>query len=90
MIRDDTVDRNFLSWKTGMLFFYLESIENVCDELEDFYGIEIVLHQSVPRDLTFTSTLNNQELESVLDEISMVLGLAYRYDEQRILFTRQE
>jgi ferric-dicitrate binding protein FerR (iron transport regulator) len=90
MIRDDTVDRNFLSWRTGKLFFHLEGIEDVLRQLQEHYGTEIVLDKSVPKDLFFTSTLENQDLESVLDEISMVLNLEYRYENERIIFTRED
>jgi len=90
MIRDDTVDRNFLSWRTGKLFFHLDGIEDVLNQVQEHYGIEIVLHSSVPRDIFFTSTMDNQDLESVLDEIAMVLGLEYRYVDEKVIFTQQE
>lgn len=90
MIRDDTVDRNFVSWRTGKLFFHLDGIEDVLKQLQEHYGIEIVLHSSVPREILFTSTMDNQDLESVLDEISMVLDLNYRYEDEKVIFTQQE
>ena len=90
IIRDDTVDRNFLSWKTGKLFFYHEYIGEVLKQVQAQYEIEIVLHKTVPEGLSFTSTLDNQELESVLDEIALVLGLEYRYEDEKIVFTLQE
>jgi len=87
IIRADTVDLNFISWKTGQLFFVYENINEVCRQLEVHYGITIVLHESVPGNLSFTSTLDNQDLESVLDEISLVLGLDYSYKDDRVVFT---
>ena len=90
IIRDDTVDRNFLSWKTGRLFFDHEYIEEVFRQLQAHYEIEIVLHKTIPDDLSFTSTLDNQDLEGVLDEISMVLGLEYSYENEKIVFTVPE
>jgi ferric-dicitrate binding protein FerR (iron transport regulator) len=90
IIRDDTVDRNFISWRTGKLFFHLDGIEDVLKQIQEHFDIEIVLHNSVPRDILFTSTMDNQDLESVLDEISMVLGLNYRYEGKKVIFTQQE
>jgi len=90
IIRDDTVDRNFISWRTGKLFFHLDGIEDVLKQVQEHFDIEIVLHNSVPRDILFTSTMDNQDLESVLDEISMVLGLNYRYEGKKVIFTQQE
>ena len=90
IIRADTVDLNFMSWKTGQLFFVYENIKEVCRQLEAHYEITFVLHESVPGDLAFTSTLDNQDLESVLDEISMVLGLDYSYEDDKVVFTKPE
>jgi len=88
--RADTVSLNFLSWKTGELFFVDENIEEVIKQLQAHYEIAFVLHKSIPRDLTFTSILDNQDLDSVLDEISMVLGLDYSYEDDKVVFTLPE
>ena len=90
LIREDTVDRNFLSWKTGLIFFENTSIGEVLKKLQVLYHIEMELHLSVPEELSFTSTLDNQDLESVLDEISLVLGLDYRYENEKVVFTISE
>jgi len=89
IIRDDTVSLNFLSWKTGRLFFDHENISKVFRQLEAHYEIDFVLHRSVPRNLTFTSIMDNQDLESVLNEISMVLGLDYSHEDDKVVFTLQ-
>ena len=88
--RDDGVDRNSMSWKTGVLYFENDDIGEVLKQLQVHYKIEIVLDQSVPGDLSFTSTLDKQELQSVLDEISLVLGLDYRYENEKVVFTLSE
>ncbi len=88
--RADTVSLNFLSWKTGQLFFVHENIEKVFSQIEAHYEIEIITDESVPGNLTFTSTMDNQDLESVLDEISMVLGLDYSYEGDQIVFKKPE
>ena len=87
--RADTVSLNFLSWKTGWLFFDHDNIAEVFRQLQAHYEVAFVLHKSVPRDLTFTSILDNQDLDSVLDEISMVLGLDYSYEDDKVVFTLQ-
>lgn len=90
ILRVDTVDRNFISWITGRLIFVHETIGEVIKQVQEHYEIEIVLHKSVPENLTFTSTLDKQNLESVLDEISMVLGLDYHYENEKVVFTLRE
>jgi ferric-dicitrate binding protein FerR (iron transport regulator) len=88
--RVDTADRNFLSWKTGKLFFDNASIGEVINELQAHYQVEMELHMNVPEKLSFTSTIDNQDLESVLDEIALVLGLEYRYENEKVVFTLPE
>lgn len=90
MIRDMTLNSNFLSWKTGKLFFEHEYIGEVLKQLQAHYETEIVLHESVPGELTFTSTLDNQDLESVLDEIALVLGLEYIYEDEKVVIRKSE
>lgn len=90
IVRDDTVDRNFISWITGRLIFEHDYIGEVLKEVQDHYEIEIVLDKNVPENLTFTSTLDKQNLESVLDEISLVLGLDYYYENEKVVFTLRE
>lgn len=85
--RADTVSLNFLSWKTGTLFFDHENIKDVFRQLEKHYEVDILMDKSVPRKMTLTSILDNQDLESVLDEISLVLGLEYSYIDDKIVFT---
>jgi len=90
IIRADTISLNFLSWKTGMLYFDDENIEDVLKQLEAHYEVEIVLQKNVGRKLTFTSILDNQDLESVLEEISMVLGLDYSYKDHKVVFSKPD
>ena len=69
-----------LSWKTGILYFDQSFIGDVVNQLENHYKMKILLDEDVPADLQFTSTIDNQELESVLEEMSMVLGLEITYE----------
>ena len=77
-------NKNFLSWKTGIIHFDQVTIVKVVDLLKDHYNREIVLDQSVDTQLTFTSLIDNQNLESVLEELSLVLGISYSYQENKV------
>ena len=81
---------NFLSWKTGIIIFEQEAIENVIDLLENHYNRDIVLDQSVDTQLTFTSVIDNQELENVLEELSLVLGISYTIHEEQVKIFKTE
>lgn len=85
--REDNINPNMLSWKTGILLFDQSEIADVVNELESHYQREILLAQDVSQDLLFTSTIDNQDLDSVLEELSMVLGLAISYEDELILIS---
>ena len=82
--RENTVDKNTLSWKTGILYFDQSFLGDVVNQLESHYKMEILLDEDIPADLQFTSILDNQELGGVLEEISLVLGLAISYEENKV------
>lgn len=77
-------DKNFLSWRTGVIFFENESIENVCKTLSKFYDKKIIIEELDGNEILFTSTIDNQELGSVLEEIKLVLYLDYTISDDQI------
>lgn len=86
--REEAVNKNMLSWKTGMLFFDQSFIGDVVNQLESHYKRNILLNEDIPGDLMFTSTIDNQNLESVLEELSLVLGLTVSYEDDKILISK--
>ncbi len=88
MKKEDSYNPNFLSWKTGILYFEQSPIDEVARQLEDFYGRKVNLDKNLPDNLTFTSIIDNQDFESVLDELSLVLGLDYTYENQEVLLLK--
>ena len=86
--RDKAVNKNMLSWKTGILFFDQSYIGDVVNQLEYHYKRDIFLNDDIPGDLMFTSTIDNQDLESVLEELSLVLGLSVSFEDDIILISK--
>lgn len=81
-------DRNFLSWKTGILYFEQTPLHEVARKLSEHFDQRIAIDSSVPDDLTFTSTIDNQDLESVLEELYMVLGLDHHMDDRKVILKK--
>lgn len=90
IIRDVTLEENLMSWRTGRLVFYQTNITEVVRQLKAHYEINIILHNSVSKELAFTSTVEKQDLNNVLDEIAMVLGLSYSYENETVVFKNPE
>ena len=84
IVMNTEAELNFLSWKTGIIYFEQEKIEDVTDLLERHYKLNIELDGSVSRELTFTSVIDNQEIEAVLEEISLVLGISYTFQDDQV------
>lgn len=89
ILKNDQPDRNFMSWKTGIIYFEHENITRVLDVLNTYYSREIILNKDVDKDLVFTSTINNQELEDVLEELSLVLDLIITYSPDAITISKR-
>jgi ferric-dicitrate binding protein FerR (iron transport regulator) len=86
IFKESLKDINFLSWKTGILVFDNESIENVFNELTSFYNKTFTMKNKDFRDIRFTSKFDNQDLDSVLEEIKLVLNLNYTLAGDTIIF----
>jgi transmembrane sensor len=85
--KEETIDRNFLSWKTGILHFDQSSLKEVSRQLESHYGRKVELDPGLSDDLIFTSTIDSQNFESVIEEITLVLGLEAKYEEERVILS---
>ena len=90
IIRDKALEENLMSWRTGRLVFYQTDIVEVVRQLKAHYEINVILHKSVSKEQTFTSTVEKQDLKSVLDEIALVLGLNYSYENETVVFKQAE
>ena len=85
--KNSQLDRNFLSWKTGILHFEQDPIEKVAEELSGFYDQEIVLRGKNNQNLIFTSTIDNQNLESVLEELEIILGVSISREAGKVIIS---
>ncbi len=79
---------NFLSWKTGKLTFENSPLITVAEELAHHYKKSIQIRDSEIRKLQVTTTIDNQPLQDVLDEITLVLGLRYEVRNDSITIYR--
>jgi len=88
VVLNSTPDPNFLSWQTGILYFNQSLIADVVDQLEKHFNRRIILDENIPNDILFTSTIDNQKLEDVLEEMSLVLELTITYNPDNIAISK--
>lgn len=75
--KNDISDPNFLSWKTGLLEFRNSPLSMVVEQLTNYYKQPIKIDKQSIGAYKYTSTIDNQSLEEVLDEIKLVFNLDY-------------
>jgi len=81
-------DKNILSWKNKVLIFENEKLENVFDELETYYNVNINVEPTVSLETCeLRSRFDNQALDSVLKEFKTLFDLTYTQDGQDITIT---
>ena len=70
------VDLNYLSWKTKKLSFENTPLFKVVGDLKAFYKLDIDIDQNVQvSDYSMTTVFDNQSIDDVMLEMSLVLNL---------------
>ncbi len=85
-------DSNYLAWKTGVLDFQHASMAKVMQDLQDYYAVPVTADPdrlSEIRQLDVTVHIDHQPLSQVLDELTLITGLAVRKDGEKIIFYRK-
>jgi ferric-dicitrate binding protein FerR (iron transport regulator) len=73
-------DVNDLSWKTGILSFDKQNLDEVIVAIENYYNYRIQLSDSSLNLLQITATFNNEPIEVVLQVIALTLDIQYNID----------
>ena len=74
IVKDKNVDMNLLAWKTGILYFNETPLTDAFGLLQKQYSHVFVFEpkqESIP---TITTTIDNQTLEAVLEELNLLLN----------------
>ncbi|WP_109831865.1 FecR family protein [Reichenbachiella versicolor] len=71
-------DRNYLSWKTGILTFENDPLEVVDLALSNHYDVDIRLDASLPSDKRLTASFKDKELDQVLDVLCALYNMKYK------------
>ncbi len=88
-VKDSIRNTNYLAWKTGVLDFDNEPLDEVVKDLNSYYGDSVSLApELVPVASTIKVTLhfNKESLSRVLEEIKLTTGLNSKEEENRTVF----
>jgi ferric-dicitrate binding protein FerR (iron transport regulator) len=79
-----SINLNFLSWKTRTLTFDNTLLPKVLQQLGKHYQREFQIMDARLDTLALTSTYKNQEINDVLEEISLVLDITFKETDGKI------
>jgi ferric-dicitrate binding protein FerR (iron transport regulator) len=84
-------DSNFLAWRTGQLIFNNSPLPKVLQDVAHYYGVEVELApalKATAQDVHITVQFNNQPIEQVLEELTLITGLQMKKEKDKVLFYR--
>lgn len=68
-------------WQSGNFSFTQQPLGEIIQRLQNYYLFDVKDQQSLlDKECTFTGTFNEQELEEVLQELALVAGMDYTYE----------
>ena len=81
---------SYTSWTTGLLRFRNETLENLEERLERWYGVDIILEDEAVSALRFTGTIENESIEQLLSIMRMSNGINYTKKNESFLITLEK
>jgi len=86
-IKKENVDNlNFLAWKTGILYFDETPITEVFGLIQKQYSRVLVFEETNNALPTLSTTIENQSLEAVLEELNLLLNTKHETRNDTIFF----
>jgi ferric-dicitrate binding protein FerR (iron transport regulator) len=85
-------DSNFLAWKTGIIRFSNTPIDQVAITLSNYYGLYVrcdSVLKKLPVLPTITAKFNQEPLDSVLEEIKLLVNISHRKQNDTIVLFKQ-
>lgn len=79
--------RNYISWIHKRLKFSGENLQNVSQQLERLYDVEITFETSSLKKLNLTADIEKDNLSKVLTTIAKTFDISYRIDGKKIIWT---
>jgi len=84
--KENIFDKNLLAWKTGILDFDETPLMEVLSLLQKQYLQVLVFEEKQDSLPTLTTSFNNQSLETVLEELNLLLNVNYETRNDTIFF----
>jgi transmembrane sensor len=73
------------SWRVGKLTFVNKPFYEIEEELERWYGVEIHLEEESSASCRFSTTIENEPINKILELFKTTSGIAYEMDDKTIV-----
>ena len=81
---------NYDSWQTGLFLFESQSLAEVLESLQDYYIFNVEdLKALGSLHCEFTGKFEDQSIEDVLEELALVMGLKYEWNQNTLSIKAQ-
>jgi len=87
---EKSIDINYLSWKTRKLTFRQTSLGEIASVLNRTYGVNIRFDNERLEDCPFTTTFDQQPVDSVMKVIQTAFNLEMEQDNNTFIFSGNE
>ena len=90
-VTSETAAANVISWKTGILDFQRQPLQEVAADISDLYQTPVTLSPDLSekaRTIRVTARFDHQPLKDVLEEIHLMTGLSTRHEKGSFVFSQ--
>ncbi|MDE3184180.1 MAG: FecR domain-containing protein [Bacteroidota bacterium] len=81
--------KNILSWKTNVLVFDNTDLQQVAEDLKDYYNVDVTLSEDLKASgILVTAQFRNESLENVIKELHLFTGLSIRKQYHNVIISK--
>jgi ferric-dicitrate binding protein FerR (iron transport regulator) len=87
--QNQVTNANYIAWNTGLLDFKNAPLQQVLEDMQDYYEVPITLdnqHQEAISAINVTVRFDHQPLEQALEEIRLITGLSMKKEANKVTF----
>lgn len=84
MYKRGAIVQNDILWKQGILVFKNESFNDLIKKLERYYAVDFVYNKAIFENIHYTGTINNLNMNRVLEFINLTIPIKYEIDNKTI------
>ncbi len=85
LIKSDFNPKEELSWKDGVLFFNNNSVYEIFEKLERWYGVEFRITKGANLNRRYTGSFTNESLNNVLQAIKFSTNFNYKIENEEVI-----